>query len=140
VRKGSGEILIEMSLNPVELPGEENGRFVLAIIRDITERKRGEEALMDAEALFHTVFDNASIGVAVVGLDGRFLRVNRALCEILGHTEEALLATVFSEITHPEDLDTSSALARAGRRMASSTDTRWRNATSGRQGDLFGPR
>jgi PAS domain S-box-containing protein len=112
VRKGGGEILIEMSLNPVGLPGEENGRFVLAIIRDITERKRGEEALRDAEALFHSVFDNASIGVAVVGLDGRFLRVNRALCEILGHTEEALLATAFSEITHPEDLDTSSALAR----------------------------
>src|SRR5215212_8451470 len=101
-----------MSLNPVELPGEENGSFVLAIIRDITERKRGEEALMDAEALFHTVFDNASIGVAVVGLDGRFLRVNRALCEILGHTEEALLATSFSGITHPDDLDASVALAR----------------------------
>ena len=40
------------------------------------------------------------------------MRVNRALCEILGHTEEALLATTFSEITHPDDLDASVALAR----------------------------
>src|SRR5215208_3180203 len=115
VKKGGAEVLIEMSLNPVGFPGEENGRFVLAIIRDITERKRGEEALRDAEALFHSVFDNSSIGVAVVGLDGRFLRVNRALCEILGHTEETLLATSFSGITHPDDLDASVALA--GRAM-----------------------
>jgi PAS domain S-box-containing protein len=50
--------------------------------------------------------------VAVVGLDGRFLRVNRALCEILGHSEEALLATTFLEITHPDDLDASADLAR----------------------------
>jgi PAS domain S-box-containing protein len=112
VKKGGAEILIEMSLNPVGFPGEEKGRFVLAIIRDITERKRGEEALRDAEALFHSVFDNASIGVAVVGPDGQFLRVNRALCEILGHTEQALLATTVSEITHPDDLDSSVALAR----------------------------
>ena len=112
IQKGGAEILIEMSLNPVGFPGEEKGRFVLAIIRDITERKRGEEALRDAEALFHSVFDNASIGVAVVGLDGQFLRVNRALCEILGRTEEALLATTFSEITHPDDLDASVDLSR----------------------------
>src|SRR5215212_10737523 len=56
VRKGGGEIRIEMSLNPVGFPGEENGRFVLAIIRDITERQRGAEALRAAEAELRAVF------------------------------------------------------------------------------------
>lgn len=107
LKKGGEEIRIELSLNPVGPSDDAEGRFVLAIIRDITERKRGEEALRDAEALFRSVFDNASIGVAVVGLDGRFERVNHALCEILGYSEEELLTTTFGEITHPEDLDIS---------------------------------
>ena len=107
LKKGGEEIRIELSLNPIEPSGETDGRFVLAIIRDITERKRAEAALRDAEALFRSVFDHAPIGVAVVGLDGRFERVNHALCEILGYAEVELLATTFGEITHPEDLDIS---------------------------------
>ena len=107
LKKGGEEIQIELSLNPIGPSGDAAGRFVLAIIRDITERKRAEAALRDAEALFRSVFDNASIGVAVVGIDGRFERVNHALCEILGYSEVELLATTFGEITHPEDLDIS---------------------------------
>jgi diguanylate cyclase (GGDEF)-like protein/PAS domain S-box-containing protein len=50
-------------------------------------------------------FENAPIGIAVVNLDGRFARVNRALCRITGYTCEALQATTFQQITHPDDLD-----------------------------------
>jgi PAS domain S-box-containing protein len=107
LKKGGEEIRVELSLNPIGPSGDAAGRFVLAIIRDITDRKRAEAALRDAEALFRSVFDNASIGVAVVGLDGRFERVNHALCEILGYSEEEFLATTFGEITHTEDLDIS---------------------------------
>ena len=68
---------------------------------------REEEALREAQERFRSAFDNAPIGVAVVDLDGRFLQVNRSLCEILGYPEEVLLATTFREITHPDDVEAS---------------------------------
>ncbi|MGH3144775.1 MAG: PAS domain S-box protein, partial [Rubrobacter sp.] len=103
---------------------DEGGRPVrtAATIQDITERKRtesdlrrlreaerarDEEALREAQERFRSAFDNAPIGVAVVGLDGRFLQVNRSLCEILGYSQVHLLATTFQEITHPDDRETS---------------------------------
>ena len=68
---------------------------------DITERKLAEE---DKER-FLSVFDYSAVGMALVGCDGRWLRVNRALCEILGYSEQELLATNFQSVTHPDDLD-----------------------------------
>jgi len=68
---------------------------------DITERKLAEE---DKER-FLSVFDCSAVGMALVGYDGRWLRVNRALCEILGYSDQELLATNFQSLTHPDDLD-----------------------------------
>ena len=73
--------------------------------RDITERKKAEEALGESEERFRTAFESAPIGMALVGLDGRWLKVNRSLREILGYSEEELLATNLQSITHPDDLD-----------------------------------
>lgn len=74
--------------------------------RDITQRKRFEEALRESEERFKGAFDNASIGMALTAPDGRFLQVNHALCEIVGYTAPELLATTFQAITHPDDLET----------------------------------
>ena len=46
-------------------------------------------------------FEQAAVGIAHVGLDGRFLRVNRKLCEILGYTPAGLMGITFQEITAP---------------------------------------
>ncbi|MFN2452726.1 MAG: response regulator [Pyrinomonadaceae bacterium] len=62
-------------------------------------------ALQRSEERFRGAFDNTAIGMAVAAPSGRFLEVNRALCEIVGYTEEELLATDFQSITHPDDLD-----------------------------------
>ncbi|MGH2899693.1 MAG: PAS domain S-box protein, partial [Solirubrobacteraceae bacterium] len=67
-------------------------------------RRQSDRALHAAELLFRTSFENAPIGMALVGLDGRFLRVNHSLCEIVGFDEPSLLAVSFQEITHPADL------------------------------------
>jgi diguanylate cyclase (GGDEF)-like protein/PAS domain S-box-containing protein len=79
--------------------------FWLGVVHDISERRRVEAALKESEQRFRRSFDDAAVGMALVTPDGRFLRVNRSLCEILGYPERELLAKTFQEITHPDDLD-----------------------------------
>ena len=85
---------------------DETGRPVrmLGINMDITERKEAERALEQNEELFRLTFENAAVGIAHVGLDGRWLRVNPRMTEITGFTAEQLLATDFQSITHPDDV------------------------------------
>jgi PAS domain S-box-containing protein len=82
-----------------------------AFVRDISERKRIERALQESEERFRLTIDEAPIGIALVGLDGRFVRVNRALCDIVGYTSAELMRLTFHAITHPDDVDTDRAAA-----------------------------
>jgi diguanylate cyclase (GGDEF)-like protein/PAS domain S-box-containing protein len=72
---------------------------------DITERRRVEAALRESEQRFRSSFDDAAIGMALVGTDGRFLRTNRSLRELLGYQEQELLGKRFQDITYPDDLN-----------------------------------
>ncbi|MCJ8282864.1 MAG: PAS domain S-box protein [Rivularia sp. ALOHA_DT_140] len=72
----------------------------------MVELKQVEEPLLDNQELFRLAFNDAAIGMALVAIDGRWLKVNRALCEIVGYSETDLLKTTFQEITHPDDLET----------------------------------
>ena len=72
---------------------------------DITERRRVEAALRESEQRFRSSFDDAAIGMALVGTDGRFLRTNRSLRELLGYPEQELLGKRFQDITYPDDLN-----------------------------------
>lgn len=64
------------------------------------------EAVLDAsEARFRTIFDLASIGIALLSPQGGWLSVNRALCDIVGYTQEELMRKTFQDITHPDDLE-----------------------------------
>jgi PAS domain S-box-containing protein len=57
-------------------------------------------------------FEHAALGMALIAPDGRWLRVNRAVCEIVGYTESELLATTFQAITHPDDVEADVAFVR----------------------------
>jgi two-component system, cell cycle sensor histidine kinase and response regulator CckA len=71
---------------------------------DITERKRVEEALRESEELFRRVFEEGPLGLALVGKNYHFLKVNGALCQMVGYSEAELLQMSFADITHPDDL------------------------------------
>ena len=80
-------------------------RLLVANVTDINDRKRQEQALAEAEERFTTAFDNAPIGMSLVTPDGRWLKVNRSLCELTGYAETALLVRSVQTITHPDDVD-----------------------------------
>ena len=102
--------------------GEGDGpHWVLASLHDVTEARETALALRRATQQFQSAFDNASIGMALVGLEGKWLQVNQALCELVGYSEQELLCRTFQDITHPDDLDDDLALVHdvlAGRRTS----------------------
>ncbi|GLC26982.1 PAS domain S-box protein [Roseisolibacter agri] len=73
--------------------------------RAVREVAAGVERAATREALFRHTFEQAAVGIAHVGLDGRWLRINARLAEILGYAPEELLARTFQDVTLPEDLD-----------------------------------
>lgn len=77
---------------------------IVALGRDVTERRAQGERLRAAEEKFRLSFDHAPIGMTLVGVDGRWLQVNRAFCDIVGYTADELLAMSYRDITHPEDV------------------------------------
>lgn len=92
---------------PVELTiaavGEGEAMVFNAFLRDISRRREHERALREAEDRFRRAFDEAPIGMALVALDGRFLRVNDALCGIVGYPPEHLVRIGYGDLTHPHD-------------------------------------
>jgi diguanylate cyclase (GGDEF)-like protein/PAS domain S-box-containing protein len=77
---------------------------VAIVVADISGRRALESRLRESERRFALAFRYASIGMALVLPNGRWLQVNDALCTMLGYTEDDMLATAFQAVTHPDDL------------------------------------
>jgi len=97
-------IEVALTISPLRTPDVEVVGSA-GILRDISARKQAEALLRESEQRFRGAFDAASIGMAIVSLDGRFVEVNRSLCEILGFSEPELLTCIFQDLTHPDDLE-----------------------------------
>ncbi|MBB1521465.1 PAS domain S-box protein [Aquipseudomonas guryensis] len=78
--------------------------WVSGFIWDISDRKTAEDALLVSQQRFSNAFNTAPQGMALVSLDGRWLEVNDALCNMLGYSREILLQLDFQRLTHPDDL------------------------------------
>src|SRR5436305_7670371 len=65
---------------------------------------RTARRLEEREEQFRATFEQAAVGIAHVGLDGRWLLVNQRLCDIVGYPRDELLARRYQELTHPDDL------------------------------------
>ena len=95
---------VNLTVSPMWLPGEAPLRHV-AVIEDITERKRVEQALQESEKGFRAIFEQAAVGVAVIDTTtGRYLSVNQRMCEINRRTRDEMLQLTFMDVTYPEDL------------------------------------
>ncbi|MET3125352.1 PAS domain S-box-containing protein [Arcicella rosea] len=94
-----------VSISGAQLKGP-NGELFGAVVamHDITERKKALEKLQISEEAFRGNFENAAIGMALLDIDGKWLKINQTLCQIIGYSEEELYQLTFQEITHPDDL------------------------------------
>jgi len=99
VAKTGEEIPVDESTAPIRDPAGILLGAVL-ILRDITTRLQMERALRESEECFRNAFDNASIGMALIDVKGRFLQVNLALCGIFGYSEKELLASSLQVLIH----------------------------------------
>ncbi|WRH65173.1 MAG: PAS domain S-box protein [Planktothrix sp. GU0601_MAG3] len=101
-RRDGTQFLAEASISRLELGDE---KIFTVILRDISDRKQIETALRNSEEQFRHAFQDASIGMAILSMDGHWLQVNAALCQIIGYSPEELLTLTFEDITYPEDLE-----------------------------------
>jgi diguanylate cyclase (GGDEF)-like protein/PAS domain S-box-containing protein len=94
---------------------EEDGDapYRIAWYDDLSERQAAERRAGLAERDFEAAFHASPHGVAIVGLDGRFLLVNQKLADIVDYPQDQLVDLTFQEITHPDDLDADLAQVRA---------------------------
>lgn len=98
---------------PVPARGGDIAVLATAINGLLAARERQTRELLTSETQFLGTFENAAVGIAHVGLDCHWLRVNSRLCEITGYPREELFTKTFIDITHPDDLETDMANVRS---------------------------
>jgi diguanylate cyclase (GGDEF)-like protein/PAS domain S-box-containing protein len=101
---GNSACVVEYGAAPIL---DDNGLVLGAVmaIRDIGKRREVERALAESEERFHSAFEFAAIGMAMVAIDGRFLQINGAICAILGKSAADIRNTTLSALCHPDDRD-----------------------------------
>ncbi len=104
VNKSGQELPIDDGAAPIL---NDNGELLGAVMifRDITERRKIENSLQESEQRFHSAFDLAAIGMALVSVNNRFLLVNNSLCTLFGYSQEELLIANLQMLTHNDDHD-----------------------------------
>src|SRR4029077_5921387 len=104
LRKDGGTLWMNVA---IAMERDAGGRplYAVSVLDDITARKHAEEALRESEARYRSTFELAGSGIAHIGLDRKFIRANRRLCEILGYPEHELVGKTGRQISHPDDLD-----------------------------------
>ncbi|WP_223305925.1 response regulator [Massilia sp. NR 4-1] len=97
------DVWLDLYYSPVRDGGQVGG--VLGTVVEISDRKQAEQALRTSQDRMAAIFGQASVGLAELALDGRFRRVNGALCQMLGRERDELLVLHMDDIIHPDDMD-----------------------------------
>ncbi len=82
-----------------------NPNYFMSIIEDVTDKKLAEDQLRANEAQLRATIEQTTVGIVNIGLDGRYLYVNPAFCEMVDYSEKELLHLNVQEITFPDDRD-----------------------------------
>ena len=126
-----GEVRMIHARGEVVLDDQGRPSIVRGTAQDVTENRRVEDALRAAEQLFRRAFDDAPIGMALIDLEGRWLRLNRSISQMLGRTEQELRAMRLAEISHPDDRNADRPFVKellAGRRRSYAIEKRYLHA------------
>jgi PAS domain S-box-containing protein len=105
LQRPDGSIIWVLSQAIPALEREEELVGYVGSLTDITELKQSKESLKDAEEDLRATFEQVAVGVAHVDINGKWLRVNQKLCDIVGYSREELLERTFQDITYPDDLE-----------------------------------
>ncbi|MBB4316071.1 PAS domain-containing sensor histidine kinase [Roseospira marina] len=122
VRVGGSRRTLALTVSLPASRGE--ARSVFVFLEDRTPARPSPPAQGPSDDLFHLTFERASHGMALLDRAGRWLRVNQALCTMLGYTAEELVQLDCRAVTHPDDADTEP--ARFGDMMSGPDQTRAR--------------
>ncbi|HJW57087.1 MAG TPA: EAL domain-containing protein [Burkholderiaceae bacterium] len=126
-RKDGSRLPVEVYLRAVQSEGRQ---LLVAVARDITPRLQAEAELRESEERFRVAFNQAAVGLAHISPEGKWLMANRKLSEIVGYSQQEMLALRYQALTHPDDL---AADLEFGRRMLArevheqSWETRYRH-------------
>lgn len=103
LRKDGSPVWVNLNVSSVRDSDGKLKHFI-AVVEDISERKRSEEAHRQSEDRFRAFFHSSVVGAARADADtGRFLEVNQTLCRMTGYSQEELQSRTFLDITHPGD-------------------------------------
>ncbi|WP_343488190.1 PAS domain-containing protein [Allomuricauda sp. d1] len=102
--KPNGEVNHIKAHATVQRDSSGNPLKMIGINHDITVLKNTRLELLRSQESLAGAFENSSVGMALVGLDGKWIQVNNSVCNSLGYTIEELMQLTFQDITHPDDL------------------------------------
>ena len=102
MRKDNSTFPVEVSSRVVMIEGS---KYYQTIGRDITERKRIENTLMESEDRFRKIFEESPFSMLMTGKDFGIIRANISFCKLIGYQEEELKSFTFRNFTHPEYID-----------------------------------
>ena len=103
-RRADGEWAYVYDRAYIARDGWGNAWRVIGAIQDLTKQKKAEGALRESEERFRRVFEEGPLGLAIMGKDYRFEKVNSAFCRMVGYNEAELSEMSFVDITHPDDV------------------------------------
>jgi PAS domain S-box-containing protein len=105
VRKDGEHRQVRLAVSAIRAGEDDEITGFVGIAIDLTALLNESAARNESEERFRGAFESSALGLALVSLQGRWLQVNPAVCQMLGYSREELLATDFQTITHPDDLN-----------------------------------